>query len=419
MRRWKNVIMVASRICCFIGVTALTVITMLGISIAMEIVEDGQKTIPDIKVNYYDGEKHMIGGIPYWVEKTEGGWLCHYGDKTAKWEPRPWQQEDYKKEGPAYYNKWMQGGIMYPFELTMDEREKLVETPNEFKARCIAIRSYAYCYDWHGEFGNHILDSRGGLRNKIVLEWGRNYRRNQHLLPEKDKGKYRYQFFIVFRYPEDSKGLGEYAMVKSDINDPDNVYLYLPSQRKVRRLSVGSKKDSFAGTPHKNEDIFNYHYLHPIKFVRHDIFACPDAFGFRNEDEIAIDPTSPHLDGIGGPCWVLEETPAWPNWWFEKKTIWIDKRTINTVYEEAFDARGRKIRTTTYNVSAPDPKRPTYTLWANWPAHDILNNIKYASYLAHDPAKDCFYDTGFTEDVFTEKNLTREISSMFYFDERR
>ena len=87
---------------------------------------------------------------------------------------------------------------MYPFDATMEEREKFVENPKEFKLRCIDNRSYAYCYDWKGGFGIHLVDSRGGMRSKWIIEWGRNYRRNQHLTPDEWKGQYRYKFFIVF-----------------------------------------------------------------------------------------------------------------------------------------------------------------------------------------------------------------------------
>jgi hypothetical protein len=365
------------------------------------------------EINYYDGNKHMIAGMPYWVEKAgEGKWWCHYGDKKVLWEPKAWQQADYKEQGPAYYNKFMQGGIQYPYDLPMEAREKL--TPNEIKTRCIDLRSYAYCKDWKGEFGIHIVDSKGGVRDRMVLEWGRNYRQHQDKVPPEWKGHYYYKFFIVFTYPEDSKGLGETAIVKSSIDSPDDVYLYLPSQRKVRRLSVGSKKDSFAGTPDKNEDVFNYHALHPCKFIRNDIFECPgkEVWGY-GDSEIEHDPTALHMDGIGGPCWVVEETPAWPNWWFAKKIIWFDKRTFATQFEQAYDAKGRLIRTANFNQRVVNPtKFPTYTLWADWGSHDLLNNVKHTYFRANDPTKNSFYDTNFSESVFSQQTLTEELTSL-------
>jgi len=367
-------------------------------------------TLAFLSASSYGEEKQIIAGKEYSIEKAEGGYWVHYGDDKAWWEPKPWQQKDYKETGPAYCERWMRGDLQYPWELTMDEREKL--TMRECHQRAQDIQSYAYAKDWKGVFAYHLVDPKGGVRDRVVLEWGRNYRQHQDLVPDKWKDHYYYKFMVVFIEPEDVKGLGMTATVKSDSEVPDDVYLYLTSQRKVRRLSVGSKKDSWGGTPHKNEDIFNYHTLHNYKLVGHELFKDPGEklWGFGDS---SIETEVKKLDAIGAPCWHIEVTPAWKNWWFEKKELWIDKRTFATQMEKAYDKKGRLIRTCSYNqrVIAPE-KYPNYLLWGTWPCHDLMNNFKVSYYAADDLGVDSLYDTGFSEDAFSRRALLREPSSI-------
>lgn len=407
---YKKTVALGLRSILMLSMTVFLLMVFLTVSYAQE----GYPKEP--KINYYDGNKHMIGGMPYWVEKAgEGKWSVHYGDKKVLWEPKPWQQADYKAQGPAYYNKWMQGDWIYPYELTLEERYKLAQSePNKSWLRDVELRSYAYCKDWKGTFGIRLVDAKGGERKRMVLEWGRNYKQHQDRVPAEWKNHYYYKFFIVFIEPEDTKGLGQTAIVKSSQEHPDDVYLYLPSQRKVRRLSVGSKKDSFAGTCDKNEDVFNYHTLHPVKFVRSDVLECPpkDVFGY-GDSKAEADPTDLHMDGIGGPCWVGEMTPAWPKWWFAKREVWFDYRTYAIQFEKAYDEKGRLIRTKNFNqrVAIPD-QFPMYTLWATWDGHDLMNNVRSNYYGAGKGGVDCFYNTDFSETIFSQETLLKELSSL-------
>jgi len=369
-------------------------------------------TLAFLSAYSYGEEKQIIAGKEYSIEKAEGGYWVHYGDDKAWWEPKPWQQADLKKVGPAYYDKWAQPNLPYPWELSLEEREKL--TPQQCRTRSIDVQSYCFALDWKGIFGLQIVDPKGGVRDRIGLEWGRNYRRHQDLVPPERKGKFYYKFLFVFVKPEDVKGVGMTAVCKSDSEVPDDVYLYLTSQRKVRRLSAGSKKDSWSGTPLKNEDIFNYHSLHDYKLIGHELFKDPgkEVWGF-GDNPLESREDCRRMDGIGEPCWVIEVTPAWKNWWFEKKEIWIGKKTFITHFDNSYDKKGRLIRTNTYSqrVIAPE-KYPLYMLWAHWSCHDLLNNFKSGFHGSQKIGVDSFYDTGFSEDAFSRRALLREPSSI-------
>ena len=367
-----------------------------------------------LSASSYGEEKQIIAGKEYWIEKAEGGYWVHYGDDKTWWEPKPWHQEDLRKAGPAYYGKWTQPNLQYPWELSLQERENL--TPQEIDLRKIDILSFGYALDWKGIFGMDIVDPKGGVRRRVGLEWGRNYRRHQDKVPEKWKGHYYYKFLFVFVDPEDVKGVGMTAIVKCDPNVPDDVYLYLTSQRKVRRLTVGSKKDSYAGTPYKNEDIFNYHISHNYKLIGHDVFKDPgkEVWGYGDSPvEKRIHQDYKTMDGIGVPCWVIEVTPAWKNWWFEKKVMWIGKMNYTLWMEKAYDKTDRLIRIRNHGqrVIAPE-KFPNYPLWSYSPAHDLVNNFKVIFYGSSKIDEDSFYDTGISDDTFTRRALLKEPTSI-------
>jgi hypothetical protein len=179
-------------------------------------------------------------------------------------------------------------------------------------------------------------------------------------------------------------------------------------------MSIGSKKDSFGGTPDKNEDIFNYHALHNFKLIRHDIMEDPgpDVWGY-GDHWIETEPRALGMNGIGNPCWVVEVTPCWPNWWFEKREVWFDKMHINICFEKAFDARGRLIRTANFDVRNSQPDlHPTYMQWANWDCADLLNDIQCSYYGGADPNLDGFFDTFYSETIFSRRTLLKELTSL-------
>src|SRR3979411_2133367 len=71
-----------------------------------------------------------IAGKPYSIKPgaTPGTWTVTWGDQTYDWKPVSWMEDPLKQQGPAYYAQWSQPGMPFPFEVPIDQRDKLTPT---------------------------------------------------------------------------------------------------------------------------------------------------------------------------------------------------------------------------------------------------------------------------------------------------
>ena len=79
-----------------------------------------------------------IAGKPYSITagSAPGTWTVKWGDQSYDWKPSPWTEDPLKQQGPAYYAQWTQPGMPFPFEVPLDQRDKL--SPTELIDRCVA-----------------------------------------------------------------------------------------------------------------------------------------------------------------------------------------------------------------------------------------------------------------------------------------
>src|SRR5882757_167983 len=83
-----------------------------------------------------------IAGKPYSISagSTPGTWTAKWGDQSYDWKPVDWMEDPLKQQGPAYYAQWTQPGMPFPFEVPLDQRDKLSAT--EMIDRCVAYNYY-------------------------------------------------------------------------------------------------------------------------------------------------------------------------------------------------------------------------------------------------------------------------------------
>jgi len=362
----------------------------------------------------YDGNKHSVAGKEFWVEKAEGGYWCYYGDDKAWWEPKPWHPEELKKKGPVIFDRWIKKDCFYPMNISLDERDKLSAT--EIYKSYTDVEDCAQMLDWKGSFAFDIIDPKGRVRKRTCVEWKKHYARSPEILKKTNVLNKR---FIVMAYPEEVRGLGTLTIVYDDPKKEQDSWLYLPSVRKVRRMSTGAKQDFAFGMPLRNEDLPNLDpYLHNYKRVGTEIFKDPgpEVWGFgTSEAELK----EKKLDGIGELSWILECTPGPKKWWFAKKIMYIGMETFQLSFEKVYDKSGALIRTASYNfrpgTACYPGADPQYFLWAGWPCHDLRTGYKSVIYGAarRDDSVDeeCWFDSGYDEGIFSPNMLLREFTS--------
>lgn len=127
---------------------------------------------------------------------------------------------------------------------------------------------------------------------------------------------------VTFLSPSDVKGTKTLLVEHS--NQDDDMWIYLPALKKVRRLVANNKKDSFVGTDFSYGDVIG----HRVADWNHKILK-----------EEKID---------GKDCWVMEALPknskVSDNTGYSKRLAWIDKESFIAVRGEMYDLNGQLLK---------------------------------------------------------------------------
>ena len=127
---------------------------------------------------------------------------------------------------------------------------------------------------------------------------------------------------IVFTSPADIRGTKTLLVEHSGADD--DIWIYLPAMKKVRRLVASNKKDSFVGTDFSYGDVIG----HKVEDWSHKLV--------REEMVGALD------------CWVIESTPTTPQVadtsGYSRRISWIDKRSFVALRTDIFDMQGALLK---------------------------------------------------------------------------
>lgn len=120
---------------------------------------------------------------------------------------------------------------------------------------------------------------------------------------------------VRFQSPADINGTA--TLIIEHAEREDDMWIYLPALKKVRRLSASNKRDSFVGTDFSYGDMIG----HKVEEWNHRLLK-----------EDTVD---------GALCYVIESTPRTPavqaNSGYSKRLSWIHKSNYSTVQAETWD----------------------------------------------------------------------------------
>ena len=129
---------------------------------------------------------------------------------------------------------------------------------------------------------------------------------------------------IRFEEPADVRDTQYLSWTYDAVDEDDDLWIYLPTENLVRRISGGGKKGAFMRSDFANEDI----------------------------EQRAVDDDSHQLLGTGQfngrNCYVLESTPIASKAKdsnYAKRKMWIDQEHWLTVKVEYYDKRNRLLKT--------------------------------------------------------------------------
>lgn len=150
-----------------------------------------------------------------------------------------------------------------------------------------------------------LTNSRGSERVRAIKMWRKSY------------GEGRSKMLARFLDPADVKGTG--FLLWQNEAEGDDMFMYLPSLKKTRRLSSEEDEQSFMGSDFSNGDM----KIHQIEKDEHKLL--------RSETL------------AGKECWVIESTPKNPEGeQYVKYVAWVRKDNYVPIQTQLFKKAGDK-----------------------------------------------------------------------------
>jgi uncharacterized protein DUF1329 len=224
--------------------------------------------------------------------------------------------------------------------------------------------------------------------------------------------------------PFDLKGVGETSIRYLSPDRQDDTWLYLPSLRRVRRLSSAQRSDALFG---QDTDADSYGgYAGQIPWFDWKYLGEKEILGSFHSEAFPVK----YCDGAGDfifcdnwekrKAYVIEGVPKLPQYAYGKRLLFIDKETYLIAFSDIFDRSAqlwkvwvnqyafRKRATATYGDEYPDemPFGPSITMVDVQLNHATKAALPSAKY----PGEQGWYfnqgdKSGITEDFFTVSHL--------------
>jgi hypothetical protein len=171
--------------------------------------------------------------------------------------------------------------------------------------------------------------------------------------------------------PRDIAGLKVLTLFYQDPTKTDSSLMYLPSMRRVRKMSATDTQDPIAGQdliyddqggfsqklspttyPYKYEVIEEREYLVPAPSIDGAEYISSKGLEYRN------------VRMERRPIWVVKLTQLDPNYVYGKRIAYVDKETLLFYQIENYDQKGRLYR----------------VMWLNWDFDTEAGAFLYGGY---------------------------------------
>jgi outer membrane lipoprotein-sorting protein len=127
----------------------------------------------------------------------------------------------------------------------------------------------------------------------------------------------------IFDHPLDVEGTAFLSHTK--ITEPDDQWLYLPSLKRVKRISSANKSGPFMGSEFAYEDLLSQETdRYTYQWLRDE--ACEEL-----------------------ECFVIERYPVYENSGYTRQTVWIDKAEYRLMRIDFYDRKESLLKTLAYS----------------------------------------------------------------------
>lgn len=244
------------------------------------------------------------------------------------------------------------------------------------------IKFTKFARDYKGIGLIKLINKKGFKRTR---DWGR-YR----ILLNERSDVFDYKDLVVILGPQNIKGLSVLTWTYLDPKKDQEIWLWLPSLRKVRRISQSEADDPFMGSEFTTEEMSTRKWEdETYKLVGEKTFG---GYTSTYNDKTYYKDTD---------CYVIEARPKRKEWYYSKRVVWLDKRFAGLIFDEVYDAAGRRWKTFLKE----------YAIWENGCLPQIFlegkdqltNHISVIGF----KEKDIEFNTDLKESFFTERTLMR------------
>jgi hypothetical protein len=264
------------------------------------------------------------------------------------------------------------------------------------------------------------MQGGGHVDRSVTMFYHRVYLSGLAMLPDSDyrmavdgADELLFKEYIEMLSPFDIAGLKLVIERPIDQRLGDQVNSYLPSERRVRRLSAKERADSWLGTNWTMDDFEGYSGL-----------VLDNTWRYLGRKVVLHVPSSKHkLAQMHGPlsiipldrwqlrpCFVVEAVPKWDGHSYGRRVLFVDEETGSIALALIFDRTDRllKVISTVYEFSddlaAPPPELST----PRWRASTIINLEDRTANLAQSDQETAFeaVDASYVKQLFSVSNLT-------------
>ena len=253
-------------------------------------------------------------------------------------------------------------------------------TADELMKMWFEIKYTTFAEDIQLEGDYHLIAEDGFRRNWKFI-------RSRIILNRRTKD-INYQDLVVVTNPAQVKGMGVLSWTYLDPKRKQDVWLWIPSLKKVRRCSPREGEDSFLGSDFTNDEVSTrrygdetYELLGEKKFPGYYLDFTGETY-YKDLD-----------------CYVVEARPK-RKWYYTRRTVWLDKETGADIFEEMYDASDRKFKTILRHYEYYTARKyPTQVLLECKNLRTKSSSVIFSS--------DVEYDQGLSREIFTVKELQR------------
>ena len=235
--------------------------------------------------------------------------------------------------------------------------------------------------DYEAEGGTRLISKNGLKRN-------RGFRRFRMIL-NRAKDDLDYKDIVTFTSPENVKGLSVLTWTYLTPGRDQEVWLWLPSLRKIRRIAQNEGDDSFMGTDFTYEEVV-YRKWGDETYTLVGEEKFPGQQSIHNGETYYKDT----------PCYVIEARPKKENWYYSKRTVHLEKDTAFRILDSYYDQTGRNQKTIFIQWKPIEGSK----LDMEWLLE--VSDLRGGHSTVIDLEKVQF-DTGLSERFFTERTLMR------------